>query len=136
MAHPQLREAAGDSAVGDAERGELLWQGLMRCLQLFQRSDHVGSSRELRAPAVRAEFSLAREPKDDEAGEDAEHDLRHDNRYEKRRAAAVIRTEESTIDEVSNDARQEDHERVDHALDQRQGHHVPVCYVTDLVTKN
>ena len=40
------------------------------------------------------------------------------------------------VDEIPDDARQEDDEGIDHALDQRQRHHVAVADVADFVRQH
>src|SRR6186713_2146355 len=54
VAHAQLREAARRASLSDTEGSKLLGQGLMGCLQLFQRGNHVGTARELCTSAIRA----------------------------------------------------------------------------------
>ena len=46
---------------------------------------------------------------------------------------SALDLEDQTVDHITDDARQEDHERVDDTLDQRERHHVAVGDVRDLV---
>ena len=59
-----------------------------------------------------------------------------DHGDEEARARAALGAEHGAVDEVADDARQEDHEGVDHALDERQRHHVAVGDVRDLVAEH
>ena len=72
------------AATVDAEGRHLLRQRRrgMDTLERFERADHRVRAGEICAARVRAEFTLAREPGDDHAGEEAEHDLRDDDRDE------------------------------------------------------
>ena len=90
----------------------------------------------VRAAGVGAELAMPREPHHDHAGENAEHQLRDDHGDEERRAVAALGLEHDAIDDVADDARQEDDEGVHHALDQRQRHHVAVGDVADLVAEH
>ena len=54
---------------------------------------------EIRAARVGAELTLAREPGDDHAGEDAEHDLRDDHREHVADACATLVLENDAVDD-------------------------------------
>src|SRR3984893_1102536 len=136
MAHHQPPKSVCAFTVCNTERRELLRQRLVVGLERFQRGDHVVPTGKRRTAAIRTEFAPAREPEDDEAGEDAEDDLRHDDRYEIGRAPSVFGAEYCPVNYVADDARQEDHECVHHALDQREGYHVAIGDMTDLVTEH
>src|ERR1700738_722653 len=123
MAHHQPPQSESTFAVRNTERRELLRQRLVVSLERLQRRDHVAPTGKLGTTAIGAEFAPAGEPENDEAGEDAKHALRHDDRYEIGWPASILRAEYRTVDYVADDAGQEDHERVHHALYQREGHH-------------
>ena len=89
MAHEEPPETTDNTAFRDAERRELLRQRLMGALQPLERLNHVLATGELRTAPIRAELTLTREPRHDDAGEQPEHDLGEEHRDEVRRAAAV-----------------------------------------------
>src|SRR5690606_22872496 len=66
----------------------------------------------------------------------AEHELRDERGDEKRRTVTALDLEYHAIDEVTDYAREEDHERIDYALDERERHHVAVGDVAHLVTEH
>jgi hypothetical protein len=68
------------------------------------------------------------------AATDAQQDVHHDggDQVADARAVAVV-LQQHAVDEVADDARDEDDEGVHHALDQRHRHHVAVGHVRDLV---
>src|SRR4051812_36076499 len=80
VAQKETFEAAGTVARGDAERSELRGQRLVSGLQPLERADHLALAGKTRTAAVGAELAITREPRDDDARENAEHDLRHDHR--------------------------------------------------------
>ena len=85
---------------------------------------------------IGAEFTLARDPHDDNAGEYAQHELRDNHCGEIAEAVPGLVTQNHAIDEVADDSRQEDYEGVNDTLHQRERHHVAVCDVRDLVRKD
>ena len=103
--------------------------------QAGQRVDHrLLAAHQPGGAGVGAELALAREPGDDHRGDEAEQDVHHDGRDEVAGADAVaVVLQDHAVDEVADDARDEDHEGVHHALDQRHRHHVAVGHVRHLV---
>src|SRR5438445_1111605 len=87
------------------------------------------------AAGVGAELTLAGEPGDDDACEHAEYDLADDNRYVIAGSDAALGAEHSLVDDAANYARKKDDEGIDHALDERQRHHVAVGNVRHFVTE-
>src|SRR5882724_7650025 len=136
MAHHQFPQSEPAFAVCNTERRELLGQRFVVGLERLQRGDHVVSTSELCTTAIRTEFAPAGEPEDDEARENAEHDLRDDDRYEVGRPTSVLGAEYGPVNDVADDARQEDHECVHDALDQRERYHVSIRDVADLMTEH
>ncbi len=126
-----MLEAAID-AEGVQGVGHLHRHALFRT-QALQRGDHRAGAGQVGAGGVGAELAAAREPHDDDAGEDAEHQFGEDGRDEVADARAVLVLQDGLVDEVAEDPREEHHEGVHHALDQCQGDHVAVGDVTDLV---
>src|SRR5438105_4494244 len=103
----------------------------------LERVDHrLRRTKQLRGSCVRAKLALAREIRDDDRREDAEHDLAYEHGDVIAGADAALAAEHRAVDDVSDDAREEDHERVDHALYQRKRHHVAVCDVRELVSEH
>jgi hypothetical protein len=134
VGHEQALDAAAITTA-DAEGRHFFRQGCgMLRVQPFQRGDHVLSPGEGGAALVGAEFALAREPHDDDRGENAEHQFGDDHGDEEGRPLAALGLEHDAIHQVADDARQEHDEGVHHALDQRQRHHVAVGDVGDFVT--
>ena len=89
----------------------------------------------LRTAGVGAKLASAREPRDDDASQHAEDDLGDDHRDEIAGPAAALGTKYDAVDEKRNHARQKYDEGIDHALDQRQRHHVPVGDVRKLMAQ-
>ena len=79
---------------------------------------------------------MPREPHHDHAGADAEHDLGDHRDDEEADSVAVFAAKHRAIDDRSDDAREEDHERVHDALNQRQRHHVAVRDMADFVAEH
>ena len=103
--------------------------------QAGQRVDHrLLAAHQAGGAGVGAELALAREPGHDHRGDEAEQDVHHDGGDEVADADAVaVVLQDHAVDEVADDARDEDHEGVHHALDQRHRHHVAVGHVRHLV---
>src|SRR5580658_5357041 len=104
VAHEQPLDAAADLTVGNAERGELpRGQRLVRvALQLLERVDHLVGAGELCAAAVGTELTVAREPHDDDVGEDAEQYLQHDDDREGGDATAIVGAEHRAVDDAAD----------------------------------
>jgi hypothetical protein len=87
---------------------------------------------------VGAEFALAREPGDDDRGQQAEHDFadEHGDHVADAGAAVVAAAQQHLVDEEADHPRHEHHERVDHALDQGQRDHVAIGDVGDFVAQH
>ena len=100
-------------------------------------ADTIGPRRahEVRRARVRPELPLAREPRHDDRGEDAEHDLADDDGDVVAGAHAALGPEDRLVDEVADHAREEDDEGVHHALDERERDHVAVGHVRHLVAR-
>src|SRR5690606_35204064 len=113
-------------AAKDAESLERLGQGgrMPGPAEPAQRADHAGAARERGAARVRAELAPPREPRDDQARENAEHELRDDRRDEKARPVTALGAEHDAVDDEADDARQENDERVHDALQQSERDHV------------
>ena len=124
--------------VGDAEGLHRLGQlARLDTAQAAQRVHHRRRrSQVLRRSRVGAELAPAREPGDDHRREDAEDDLQHDHGDEVAGAVAALGLEHGAIDDRADDAREEDDERVDDALDQRERDHVAVGDVRHLVREH
>ncbi len=105
-------------------------------LETLQGADHRLAAVEFRGARVRAELALAGYPHDDDAGEDAEHQLSRDHGAEVAEAVAGFVAQDDPVHEVADDARQEDDERVDHALDERQRDHVAVGDVRNFMRQD
>jgi hypothetical protein len=76
---------------------------------------------------VGAEFALAAEPGHDDGGQHAQHDVQHDGGDVVADAGAVVVVaQDHLVHKVADDAREEHHEGVHHALDQRHRDHVAV----------
>ena len=69
----------------------------------------------------------------DGAGENAEHDLGDDRDHVVADPVAALGLEDDAIDEVADHPGEEDHEDVDHTLDEGEGDHVAVGDVAHLV---
>lgn len=78
-------------------------------------------------------LTMAAEPHHNHAGEDAEHQLRDHGGHEKSDTFAAVIFEDNPIHKVTDDAREENHEGVDHTLYQGQGDHVAVGDVADFM---
>lgn len=63
----------------------------------------------------------------------AQHQFGDDGRDPEGRTVSALGLEHHPVDQMTDDPRQEDHEGVDNALDEGQGHHVAVGHVTHLV---
>ncbi len=100
---------------------------------MLQRCNHCPGTGQAGTGFVCAEFAFAREPHGDCTGQEAQHHFREDGRYVVGNATAFFVLEDHLVDEVADDPCEEHHEGVHHALYQRQGDHVAVGYVTDLV---
>ncbi|CAM4434057.1 hypothetical protein BOPS111487_21195 [Bordetella pseudohinzii] len=99
--------------------------------------DHgLARAQQLGRAGVGAVFALAREPGHDDGGQHAEHDLTDDHGDVEARPGAALGAEDGAVDEITDHARQEDHEGVDHALDQGEGDHVAVGDVGDFVAQH
>ena len=68
--------------------------------------------------------------------ENAEHDLAHDDGDVVAEPHAAFGPEDRPVDHVADDAREEDDEGVHHALDEREGDHVAIGHVGDLVAEH
>ncbi len=101
--------------------------------QALQGADHRGGTGQLGTGFVGTVFAAAREPHDDHAGQNAQDQLGNDGRHVVGDALAFFVLEDHLVDEVADDAGEEHHEGVHHTLHQRQGDHVTVGHVADLV---
>src|SRR3954469_2372122 len=128
-------EQADQAAAVDAECGHGLRQGRLLALpEAAQRAPHRRRARQGRPTAVRAVLTPPTEPGDDERGEQAEHGLQDHDRNEVADTAAtlaIVTPAERAVDETADHARKENHEGVEHALKQRERHHVAVFDVRD-----
>ena len=135
MGHQQGGQALAHAAV-DAECGHFAGQfhryALFRA-QVFQRGNHVAGPGQLRCCGIGAEFALAREPHDDNAGQNAQDDLGKDGRDDEAETGTILVLEDHPVDKASDDPGEEHDEGVYHTLDQGQGHHVAIGHVADLV---
>src|SRR5206468_12166718 len=89
-----------------------------------------------RRTRVGAELALAREPHDDHGSENPEHDLTDEHRDVEARSDAALGAEHGLVHDEAHDARQEIHEGIEYALDEREGHHVAVGNVGDLMAEH
>ncbi len=85
---------------------------------------------------VGAELAAARKPHDDYRGEYPEHDLADEHRDVEARPDAALGAEHGLVHDEADDARQEKHEGIEHALDEGEGHHVAVGDVSDLMAEH
>ena len=102
----------------------------------LERRNHVLSARKPRAAAVGAEFALAREPHDDHRREEGQHQLGNDGRDPERWTMSTFVAENDLVDDAADQARGDEHEGVDDALNQRERHHVAVRDVGHLVAED
>ena len=113
----------------------------MTLAQPFEGGDHLVTSSQLGRASIGAKLPLAREPHDDDGGQDAEDHLQHEHSRHIGQTAhpgtlfLVIGTQE-IADEASHQARKEDDKGIHHPLDQGQGDHVTVGDVTHLMRQN
>ena len=96
--------------------------------------NHRLATGELSAALICSVLTQSTEPHDDDAGQDAKHDLEEDGGEEPAHAASTFGLQNHAVDKVPGDTGEEDNECVDHALNQREGHHVAVCDVSDFVS--
>ena len=135
MAHEHPRQALFEAAV-DAESRHGVRHVNRQALfgaQALQGADHGRGAGKLRTGFVSPELTLAREPHDDGAGQEAQDQFGEDGRDVVGNAAALIVLEHHLVDKVADDPCEEHHEGVHHALHQCQGDHVTVGNVADLV---
>jgi hypothetical protein len=82
---------------------------------------------QLRSAGVGTEFALAAEPGHHHACGKAQHDIEQDGGYEVSHAGAAVLLivfAQKAVYRVSDNAAEENHKSVHHALDQRHGHHI------------
>ena len=139
MAGEQRHQAA--ASAGDAGSRHVLRQiAGGDAAQTAQRVDHRTRAAQQRGRArIGAEFALTREVHHDGGSQDTEHDLTDDHGdhiADARAAGLFVVAAQKAVHQVADHARQEEHESVDHALDQRQRHHVAVLNVCDFVRQH
>ena len=82
---------------------------------------------------------MAAEPGHDHAGDKAQHDVEHDAGdvvAHARSGVFFVILAQGAVDEVTHHAAEEHHEGVQHALNQRQGHHVAVGNVRNFMAQH
>src|SRR5210317_782001 len=129
MAHKQLLEAMA-FAARNAESFERLRQSRgCTAIEPGQRPNHRLRAIKLCRACIGTELTLPRYPHDDNARENPQQNL--GNHYRDEIAYAVTRfvTQDGAVDEVADNARQEDDKRVDDALYESKRNHVAVCNV-------
>ena len=138
-----MRREEGGVLSADAERPERIGQHAgLEVAEAPQRRDHRGGRAEKPSRArVRGELAAAAVPHDDHRREETEHHLhRHyDDVVESVPAAApasLALPAKRALHDLRGDVREEDHERIDHALREAHRHHVPVRDVRHLVREH
>ena len=136
MTEQQAGQAVFQAAV-DAESGHFAGHfngNTLFSLQALERCNHVAAAGQLRTGGVGTVLALAREPHDDDAGENAQNQFGKDgcNDVTKTGTAAVI-LEHHLVDDVADDTGEEHHKGIHHALNQGQGDHVAVGNVANLM---
>src|SRR5262249_50920530 len=119
MRHEEPHDAA---AARDSKCLDLFGQRRLLLIELetLQRGDHLLASGKSCATRVGPELALAGEPHHDHACQETEHYLRNDHRHEVGRTVTALDLEHGAIHDVAHDPGQEDHESIDHALDERE----------------
>ena len=99
--------------------------------------DHrLRRTEKLRGTGIGAKLASARKIRDDDRRQNAKYDLADQDGDVVARADAALGPEHRAIDDVAGDPREENHERVDDALDQRERHHVAVGDVRQLMAQH
>ena len=123
----------------DLQRGERLVPRIHELVvrgEAAQRANHAIAPGERGAAVVGPELALPREPRDDERPQNPQHDLQDDHDQKRPAAVAALAVAAAVRDDVRNQPREEDDERVDDALQQRHGDHVAVGDMGDLVAEH
>jgi len=102
MGHEQALQARTHSA-GNTESGHPFRQRrrFVLGLEALQRGDHGAPPGQRRTAAVSAELALAREPHDDDRGENPEHHLGDDHGDEERRALTAFCFEHDLVHQMA-----------------------------------
>nr|GEU28413.1 hypothetical protein [Tanacetum cinerariifolium] len=133
-------QRAPATAGGNAGcRNRLRQRARMHAVQARQRMLHRHrAAQQLGGTGVGAEFALAREPGHDQRRRQAEHQLAHEHggHVAEAHALAFGIFQQHAVNKEADDACQKHHERIDHALDQRHGHHVAIGDVRHLVAQH
>src|SRR5690606_9463208 len=106
----QLSEAAL-AVTRDTERHQLRRHVgfLVHGLQAAQCVDHLLTSSQLCTTGIGAEFTLAREPHDDDGSENTQQDFQHDVNHERADTRAIFIFERDVVDKTAGCARDENH---------------------------
>ena len=106
-------------------------------LQSRQRTDHSGRTDQLGTGLIGTELTATAEPGHNGRGQNTQHNFRHDGRHIKGNAGAVAFVfQHRTVNKVTDDAGEEHHKGVYHALNQGQGNHIAVGNVADFMAQH
>ena len=112
----------------------------LHAAQTGQRVHHgLAAAHQLRGASVGTEFAVARKPGHNDGSGKTQHDIEHDGAdvvTDAGTGIAAAAASQEAVNGIANHAREENHEGVHDALDQRHGDHVAIGHMGNLVAQH